>query len=112
MLEQMLAGQRRLSMIDPIRPYMLCLQDPADAFNDLGRKAYSIKHVQATLNELRNQLREKVALYEDSSTSEVGSLLSPLVGSSFELYEGRRKKLEAYGNAVLGRDADPLRESA
>ncbi|KAJ9648988.1 hypothetical protein H2199_000901 [Coniosporium tulheliwenetii] len=57
-------------------------------------------------------VEEKVALYEDSSTSEVGSLLSPLVGSSFELYEGRRKKLEAYGNAILGRDADPLQESA
>lgn len=70
---------------------MLCLRDPADITNDLGRKAIAIKHVQATFKKLCYDLDYAITVNTRPS------LLAPLVGSSYMLNKARRDKLRLYG---------------
>ena len=73
---------------------MLCLRDPADETNDLGRKGVAIKHVQATFKELYNNL------VWDIKKNTRSSLLAPLVGPMYMLNIKRRQKLESYGKRL------------
>jgi non-canonical poly(A) RNA polymerase PAPD5/7 len=84
-------------MIDGMQPYLLCLQDPADPLNDLGRKGYGFKHIQATMGHLLKKLRKYTA-HENHGTT---SILAPLVGSCFKTYSKRREMAEAYGRERL-----------
>jgi non-canonical poly(A) RNA polymerase PAPD5/7 len=70
---------------------MLCLRDPADETNDLGRKAIAIKHVQATFKRLSNDL------FRNMAQNTRYSLLGPLVGSSYMLNKERRENVRSYG---------------
>ncbi|ORY13238.1 hypothetical protein BCR34DRAFT_481184 [Clohesyomyces aquaticus] len=74
----------------PLPLYMLCLRDPADATNDLGRKGVCIKHVQATLHKVHNFLRR------DCKFNTRPCLLEKVVGEVYALNVLRRKKLESY----------------
>jgi non-canonical poly(A) RNA polymerase PAPD5/7 len=74
---------------------MLCLRDPADETNDLGRKGICIKHVQTTFRHLGKKL------HKDLSVNTRHSLLKPLVGDTFSLNKVRRERLDAEGRAVL-----------
>lgn len=74
---------------------MLCLRDPADETNDLGRKGVCIKHVKETLRHLCHQLEK------DMSVNTRYSLLAPLVGDTYSLNRWRREKLEQQGRRVL-----------
>ena len=85
---------------------MLCLRDPADETNDLGRKGIAIKHVQATFAHLHRTLAQDV-----KANTRV-SLLTPLVGTSYMLNLGRRKKLEDYGVRVAGKMRMSLAQTA
>jgi non-canonical poly(A) RNA polymerase PAPD5/7 len=76
---------------------MLCLRDPADETNDLGRKALSIKHVQATFRKLSYDLTR------DTKTNTRTSLLEKLVGPSYMLNKARRGKLRQHGNHLSKR---------
>ena len=51
-----LLGLASIQTIQPLRPYLLCLQDPADHLNDLGKNADDIKHVQQTLLTIRDRM--------------------------------------------------------
>jgi non-canonical poly(A) RNA polymerase PAPD5/7 len=73
---------------------MLCLRDPADPTNDLGRKAVAIKHVQKTLKALYYTLDRDVRMNTRIS------LLSTLIGPSYMLYKERRHKLAEYGKRL------------
>ncbi|KAE8839758.1 hypothetical protein PTNB73_04169 [Pyrenophora teres f. teres] len=77
--------------IKPLPDYMLCLRDPADETNDLGRKGIAIKHIQATFAHLHSTLARDVKVNTRIS------LLTPLVGTSYMLNLRRREKLENYG---------------
>ncbi|KAF1945634.1 hypothetical protein EJ02DRAFT_34877 [Clathrospora elynae] len=79
----------------PLPEYMLSLRDPADETNDLGRKGIAIKHVQATLKELSNQLEF------DMKVNTRPSLLGPLVGTSYMLNHARRRRLNSYGKLLM-----------
>ncbi|EMD66692.1 hypothetical protein COCSADRAFT_84996 [Bipolaris sorokiniana ND90Pr] len=78
----------------PLPPYMLCLRDPADETNDLGRKGIAIKHVQATFAHLHSQL------VDDIKKNTRPSLLGPLVGPSYMLNYKPREKLQDYGRRL------------
>jgi non-canonical poly(A) RNA polymerase PAPD5/7 len=97
--EQHLEGLHKLALIDPLQPYLLCLQDPADPFNDLGKKGYGYKHIQATFKRLKSYINQEAAL----STKEgwKGSILDRTVGPCFEAYKARRAMTEAYGQEIL-----------
>lgn len=78
----------------PLPPYMLCIRDPADETNDLGRKGVAIKHFQATVTTLHTQLTR------DLQTNTRASLLGPLVGPSYMLHKERRQKIGEYGKRL------------
>ena len=111
----LLAGQ--IDMAKPVlhQRYLLCLQDPADPHNDLGRKSYAFKHVQATLHHLANALRGK--LTADVERARTGKpvadpehqcLLRLLVGRCDVVYDERRSKMELFGDGVLDESLDWL----
>lgn len=89
-----------IGQTDPAQPYLLCLQDPADATNDLGKKGFGIKHIQATFQAIEKELRKNI---QDNQKT---SLLAPLVGCSYALFKDRREKLEDYGEINRHSDAD------
>ena len=88
----------------PFPDWMLCLRDPADETNDLGRTGTCILHVQATLRELL------VDVISGLNANKRASLLAPLLGEIYAHQGGRRAKLHHYGLAVqseTGRDIPP-----
>jgi len=76
---------------------MMCLRDPADITNDVGRKGIAIKHVQMTLRDLQRQMKV------DLMKNERPSLIKPLVGEVYMLNHARRSMLENHGQQVLAR---------
>ncbi|KAF2853665.1 hypothetical protein T440DRAFT_443296 [Plenodomus tracheiphilus IPT5] len=90
----------------PLPSYMLCLRDPADATNDLGRKGIAIKHVQATFESLLGRLKQ------DLSVQTRPTFLGPLVGPVYMLNLARRGKLEALGKRLALRTEKSLAEMA
>lgn len=85
---------------------MLCLRDPADETNDLGRKGIAIKHVQTTFAHLH------AALTRDVNTNTRHSLLTRLVGTSYMLNLPRRNKLRDYGMQLSQKTRISLAETA
>lgn len=92
-----------LPKLNPSRqPYLLCMQDPADPKNDLGRKCTSIKHIQVTFHTAERQIRLAMKKWEmmDKSKREsammgaTGGCLWPLVGADYRCFEKNRNKLE------------------
>lgn len=81
----------------PLPSYMLCLQDPADETNDLGRKAATIKHAQATFLDIH------AMLLKDIEENTCASILSPLVGSSYLMDKPTRDKLDLYYRRLMAR---------
>jgi non-canonical poly(A) RNA polymerase PAPD5/7 len=100
--KQYLEGLHRLALIDPMQPYLLCLQDPADPLNDLGRKAYGWKHIQATFKTLRGSIDQQMA--NSRLEGWKGSIIAKAVGPCFEAYKARRAITEAYGQEILERE--------
>lgn len=100
------AGQWVLCAKRRFQPYLLCLQDPANPMNDLGKKSHAIKHIHATLAYLRQSLLGRcLALKQYKSSRANGQrepepLLLPLVGRCHEVYYERRSKLEAFGKRL------------
>lgn len=91
----------------PKEPYLLCLQDPADPLNDLGRKSHSIKHVQEVFRQSSRTLRDKLEDWDNIPSEERGlrqeSLLDPLVGAHYAHFmEKRRILAEAAAQAEKG----------
>jgi non-canonical poly(A) RNA polymerase PAPD5/7 len=97
--EQYLKGLQKLTLIDPMQPYLLCLQDPADPLNDLGRKGYGYKHIQATFKYLEEEIRREAT--QSTQQGWKGSILGRAVGPCFKAYETRRAITEAYGQEIL-----------
>lgn len=85
------------SKLIPKEPYLLCLQDPADPFNDLGKKSHSIKHVQEVFRQTSIKLRNRLADWDNLVSKErkprQESLLDTLVGAHYGHFEKRRRIL-------------------
>lgn len=96
-------GIDALPKLNPSRqPYLLCMQDPADPTNDLGRKCTSIKHIQVVFHTAERLVRFAMKKWEmmDKSKREstmmaaAGGCLWPLVGADYRCFEKNRDKLE------------------
>jgi non-canonical poly(A) RNA polymerase PAPD5/7 len=89
-------GQTRL-----YQPYLLCLQDPANPVNDLGRKSNAIKHLQKTLRVMNNTLRRDFqTIYFSNEKGQAWNnacLLEPQLGRCHELFSQGRRRAEEYG---------------
>lgn len=91
------AGQWSIGQRRPFQPYLPCIQDPANPLNDLGRKMNAIKHIVATLGQVRTELRGRLERAERGELGEGESLLEPAVGRIHEVYFERRRRVEEYG---------------
>ena len=90
------------------RGYLMCLQDPADPFNNLGANAWKIKHIQATLVHLKRMLDQNLEIFagligakgRDARTIRNFSLLRPLIGANYTEFLKARTKLRIGGERV------------
>ena len=62
--DPMLRGLEIMKTYDTKKPYLLCLQDPANAVNDLGCRAYGIKHVQKLFATMRESLIANMKVWD------------------------------------------------
>ena len=99
------AAQWAIGQTRRYQPYLFCLQDPADPFNDLGRKSNAIKHIQKTLRVLRASLQQSLQLKAPTALRKPPwkeqSILLPLVGRCHEIYQDRRSRAEMQGRAAM-----------
>lgn len=72
-------------------PWFLCLQDPCDKNNDLGRRAFAWKHIQATFQGTLKVL-ESCLEHPDKQFL----MLGPLVGPAHKTYVDTRLRVEQY----------------
>jgi non-canonical poly(A) RNA polymerase PAPD5/7 len=94
-------------------PYMLCLQDPGDPFNDLGRYCYRFNDIQATFGWLHKELLARIkawdAMETDAMDTHLGRnkmqpLLAPLVGKKYGQLQRTRVSLITAANGLrMGR---------
>lgn len=74
--------------------FALCLQDPANPSNDLGRQSYCIKQVQTLFYSAREQIERAMNGWEKMTESERQNVkrgcLDPLVGASYAHLEKKR----------------------
>lgn len=94
------AGQWAIGQRRAFQPYLLCLQDPANPTNDLGKRGNAIKHVIETLEVLGRELARGIEKW-DAGDRSAESLLLPLVVRCHEVDLERRRKLEEFGLRVL-----------
>ena len=92
---QLLDSTRQLAETDPLQPYLLALQDPADLYNDLGRRHISIKHSQKTLKHLHELLIARM------DSDQPGNYLDDLIGASTAHFFKRRRRLKHWGRIFL-----------
>lgn len=71
------------------RPYLLCLQDPADASHDVGRNCHHIKSIQATFKTIQDQLLRSMEVETNKTIWKLDSLLR----ADYQWFEWRRCRL-------------------
>lgn len=85
------------------KPYLLCLQDPADPTNDLGRKAYSIKHIQQTFATARNTMVSDMEAWDQrrnvtTPKHDDTGLLDALINGNYRRFDYNRRMIEDFGS--------------
>ena len=99
--DPMLHGIDILGPHNPQKPYLLFLQDPANPVNDLGRKAYGIKHVQYVFRNFAESLRETMRLL-DSGVAKTHNwlpthgLLGNLLEANYSSLHSRRQRMKEW----------------
>lgn len=76
------------------KPYLLCLQDPANAYNDLGRPSYAIKHIQSTFKEKHTFIKKALSRSGLTQKFEDWSFLAPMVRADYSHFEITRRDIE------------------
>ena len=80
-------------------PFLLCLQDPGNPTNDLGKRIVQIKHIQACFTTARENLFhslrtwETLIEYNACRKDKPYSFLDPLVGGDYQTFQQRRERL-------------------
>ncbi|KAL9597157.1 MAG: hypothetical protein Q9219_005323 [cf. Caloplaca sp. 3 TL-2023] len=100
--DPVLRGIEYIAKIKPQQPYLLCLQDPADPSNDLGRKAWMIKHIQATFALVRNKMMSDMEVWDRGSNGSATNgtktaFLDTLIYGNYHKFMSDRRKIEVYG---------------
>lgn len=93
------AGQWKLCQASEDNQDFLCIQDPADPTNDLGKKGFAIRHILATIAWYRAHLDTSIETHAKFR----GSYLRFLMGRPDMVYAKRRERLTAYGKEVIKR---------
>lgn len=110
MADSQLSGIDKMRISNRRKPYLLCLQDPANDLNDVGKNAYAIKHIQATFNKatesIQAALGKKNEKSEDNAKGGVWSCLDSLVRADYRYFEVRRSRVERCANPRKLDDGD------
>ena len=81
------------------KPYLLCLQDPANNANDLGSKAYAVKHIQRIFDTKGRHLLHQVEWWDGLETTTrrfwKKGVLDGLMKANYDTLERRRIQIEA-----------------
>ncbi len=94
-------GRKPICTRHPSRPYLMCLQDPANPYNDLGKLAFAIKHVQATFTTLSLKMRTSMNFCETRQKHDARfSLLDPCLMGDYRLFERKRNALRDIGGKL------------
>ena len=92
------------------RAFLLCLQDPANHFNDLGTNSYAIKQIQATFAAIHATLSWKahgLDMWQKTNTgAPTSSVLSKLVGARYAGFEKSRIRVARYADPKRRDDDD------
>ena len=87
-------ARRRFATIKPDAEWLMCLQDPANLQNDLGKAAYRIREVQSAFVRVRKKLKADLKAWEDSEVNGNRTpLLASCVGGDYRIYEHMRHDL-------------------
>ena len=95
--DPILLGIDTMNKFNPKKPYLLCLQDPANPTNDLGSKAYAIKHVQALFKSVKIDLTEDLKRWDHFRALRLPyrhALLNRLVRANYDFLEAARARVE------------------
>ncbi|KAI9881174.1 MAG: hypothetical protein M1830_007152 [Pleopsidium flavum] len=91
-------GQYQIAKLNREQPFLLCLQDPANPLNDLGAKAYAIKHIKAVFRTAKKMLEDRIQVFDASPPSRAKNdrwrrmaLLDLLVGGDYRWFRLRRE---------------------
>jgi non-canonical poly(A) RNA polymerase PAPD5/7 len=85
-------GQFLISKTSTKEPYLMCLQDPADPWNDLGRRSYSIQSVQKVFGEILRNLKREMELWDQNGPTKQHTILGPAVGANWRYFLDERKR--------------------
>ncbi|KAL8937397.1 MAG: hypothetical protein Q9211_003709 [Gyalolechia sp. 1 TL-2023] len=103
--DPVLRGRDLIAKANPRKPYLLCLQDPADPTNDLGSKAYAIKHIQQTFATARKTIVSEMEAWDQGPNATTvkpdnTSLLGALIHGNYRRFENHRQRIENYGSST------------
>ena len=81
------------------QPFLLCLQDPGDPVNDLGKKTYLIRHIQALFRSAHDKITDRMKDWEDLPNVKKRrewreGILDSLVEGAYGKFEVQRKYIE------------------
>ena len=112
--DSQLRGIDQMQKYYPRKPYLLCLQDPANDLNDLGKNAYAIKHIQATFKKASESIhalleRQNDEL-DDRTKGRLWSCLDSVARADYRPFEVRRSRVERCANPSKPNDRDYSKE--
>lgn len=99
--DPMLRGIDILKPYSSQKPYLLFLQDPANPVNDLGHKAYGIKHIQHLLGHFSKSLGNRMRDYDAGEMKTRRSVrshgfLGGFLGAQYESLESQRRMIRTW----------------
>ena len=114
MSDPQLSSIDRMQKYYPRKPYLLCLQDPANDQHDLGKNAYAIKHIQATFIKARKSIQAALDGQNGELVAKakggIWSCLDCLVRADYRPFEESRNRVERCANSRELDDQDYSKE--
>ena len=97
-------GMLQVAKTNPRQPYLLCLQDPLNAGNDLGKRAYAIKHIRALFQVALTEIEASVDRWGSLSPNErqhpKDLMLDVLIKADYEAMMKDRTQRRCYAERV------------
>ncbi|MCJ1307736.1 hypothetical protein MMC25_001384 [Agyrium rufum] len=95
-----LHGIDRLQKYYPDRPYLLCLQDPANPVNDLGRQCLQIREIQTLFRKKQQEIGHLIQRWDSMDKLEREqadwTILDPLLRANYRWLIWRRRAMTRY----------------
>lgn len=87
-------ARRRFATIKPDAEFLMCLQDPANLQNDLGKAAYRIGEIQTVITRFKEDLKAGLKAWDEAEgNDEQAPLLGSCIGGDYHIYEHMKHDL-------------------